>query len=226
MNYNLLKYYKLNLYLYYLYFIKILNNINPYTENKTPSINEKPDIYMAVSCIALSIPGIYGLYMGQISGIFACIMSVFSLNNDYISLFHNKFIVRYSSMLLDEIFIIIYVISTIIVYINNKFYFMCILLLTIFIFISYIVLFNYSCKSISYKEWKSRHIIWHIVIFLFLIFTHQIITKTNTLSFSNYFDYISFICGIIAVLITLYILIIETDIIYKNKKINNDSSII
>ena len=117
MNIKLFKYYKLKYYLYYLYFLRYIHTSNVYIKYKTP------DFYMALSCILLCIPGIYGVCCGQyMVGIFACIMSFFSLNGDYLSLYNNNIIKRYTSLLCDQLGILLYIISLTLLYIQKKFY--------------------------------------------------------------------------------------------------------
>jgi len=190
------------IYLYYLYFIKYI-----YTYNYLLKTRTHPSIILGVSCLILCIPGIYGIYMGQIlQGIFACIMTLFSFLSDYIGGYISHFISRYSFLLLDQFGILMYTISLIILYINNKSYILLFINLLLAFFIINIVLYNYTKNSKNRKEWNIRHSIWHIIIFLYLIFVHHNgITDNTNFSLNNIYDYISIISIISVFIICIYI---------------------
>jgi len=145
--------------------------------------------------------------MGQIlQGIFACIMTLFSFLSDYIGGYISHFISRYSFLLLDQFGILMYTISLIILYINNKSYILLFINLLLAFFIINIVLYNYTKNSKNRKEWNIRHSIWHIIIFLYLIFVHHNgITDNTNFSLNNIYDYISIISIISVFIICIYI---------------------
>ena len=221
--YYIFKYNKKLLYLYYLYFIKytykLTGGVNPYKYS---------NIYMAISCISLCIPGVYGIYIGQyMAGLFGCIMSLFSLANDYFGTFLNK-ILQHTFLLFDKLGILLYIISlTTLGFVKQK-YKLTLLYNIATIFIFNTVLYNYSSKSNNQKEWLYRHIIWHIVVLCYAFFVHYTVELNHIDEIFNF----KYICNFIAILsiiivisICLYILYSKTHLCKRNYTYQNIENI-
>ena len=181
----------MNKYIYklYIFFLYIIYIFKKYT-GKISKIRH-PNYIVGISCLLLGTPGIYSIYISHyIQGILCFILSIFSFLYDYISM-HFSIFFKYVFLLFDIFFQFIYI-STLFFnyfYYNKAIY---IVPLSIICIIMYkFILYEYSVKSKTKKQWIKRHCIWHLAVLCIIYISHFILNndllciKFNTFNIFN-----------------------------------------
>jgi len=181
----------MNKYIYklYIFFLYIIYIFKKYI-GKISKIRH-PNLFVGMSSLLLGIPGVYSIYVSQyIPGILCFILSIFSFLYDYISM-HFSIFFKYVFLLFDMFFQVIYIsfISICAIYYNKIIYLIPVIIISILMY--KFILYEYSVKSKTKKQWIIRHCIWHLAVLCIIYISHFILNndllciKFNTFNIFN-----------------------------------------
>ena len=137
--------------------------------------------YVGASCILIGLPGFYYSINGQpVLGFIGINVGFVSFLSDYILADPNKFskIIKRKFFIIDVVYILIYVSLSFynVFFLINK---MTAIILLLFLNLIKKKSLDYSAMSKNQIEWKYRHTLWHINVFLLSLLTHHTISYNN-----------------------------------------------
>jgi hypothetical protein len=187
------------IYILYLYFLilfkKFIGNISKVRH---------PNYIVGISCLLLGTPGIYSIYISQyILGILCFILSIFSFLYDYVSMYYS-IVYKYIFLFFDIFFQFIYISSLIIyaIYYNKIISVIPVIILCILMY--KFILYEYSAKSKTKKQWIKRHCIWHLAVLCIIYITHYLLGNDILYMKFNIFDILFIICCVILIALIIY----------------------
>lgn len=187
------------IYILYLYFLisfkKFIGNI---------STVRHPNYIVGISCLFLGIPGIYAIYISQyILGILCFLVSIFSFLYDYVSMYFS-IVYKYIFLSFDVFFQFIYISSLIIyaIYYNKIICVIPVIILCILIY--KFILYEYSAKSKTKKQWIKRHCIWHLAVVCIIYITYYLLGNDILYTKFTIFYILFIICFVILITLIIY----------------------